>query len=240
MKQERFLIMKRYFLSLAVIFALLSCSSSDDDNLPQDINASGITGVWESGNYFISFNNDGFCSAYIADNFIDCGDYIYKDGMTVSCSNTYFSRNTTYAITYLSTVRMDVDVTYTDLKGKTQNINLSLARTEKRPARKENYLIGKSCESVFSQDIPAKVLYSFTTFQTASKTTTQENAAKWPLSLFYVYCNKTLYYQQFNQQAGQVTQIGGWNTDAGSGKVTVWTIKENQDGSIEFDKKITK
>lgn len=228
-------------IQMAVCILLFTaCSSSDDDNLPQDVNTSGITGVWESGSYFISLSDDNFCTAYIADDFIDCGNYVFKDEKIISCRNTYFARNTTYTITYLSTIKMDVDVVYTDIQGMTQNKSLSLTRTEKRPSKKDNYLIGKSCESVFSQDIPVKVLYSFTTFQTASKTTTQENASKWPLSLFYVYCNKTLYYQQFNQQAGQVTQIGGWNTDAGSGKVTVWTIKENQDGSIEFDKKITK
>ena len=230
--------MKKYFLSLAVIFAMLSCSKDSENVNTPPVATSGITGVWESNDYFISFNDYNFYTAYIDDHFIDCGDYFFDDEMVVSCWNTYFYRKTTYTITYLSTTKMDVDVAYTDIQGIAWNKSLSLTRTEKKAARKDNFLIGKSCELDFSQNVPAKVSYSFATYQTASKTTTHKNASKWPMSLFYIYCNKTLYYQQFNQQAGQVPQIEGWNTDEGTGIVTAWSIKENQDGSIVFDKKV--
>lgn len=77
-------------LSVFVCFVFLSCSK-DENNTSEEENFPKIIGTWESGNYFVSFGNDGFYSAYIGDEFIDSGDYDLSMN-TVPCSNHYFNR----------------------------------------------------------------------------------------------------------------------------------------------------
>lgn len=229
------------FIALLSAFGFIACGGSDNDeeDIIPPVETYSPVGVWESGNFFLSLSADKFCTAYVADKFIDCGNYTVTSGNNLSCRNTYFSRNTSYTIKNLTNSKIEVDVTYTDIEGATKNKTLILTKSDKIPATKDNPLVGKTCVLGFSQNISAKVYYSFATFQTASKTTTQQNAAKWPMTLFYIFFDGKLYFQQFNQSTGQVPQIGGWNVDAGTGDITVWTINTNPDGSIEFDNKIS-
>nr|DAF41320.1 MAG TPA: Protein involved in gliding motility 9 Secretion System Type.5A [Caudoviricetes sp.] len=147
--------MKKLLFLLFGLLIISSCGSEEpistsdkpetDDNINEvnEIKQSDIVGVWEKGNYFISFGNDGFYSAYIADKFIDSGNYTLSKGV-VSCNNTYFNRNTTYTIKSLYDAKIEVNVTYTDVDGNNHNRAMTFAKTTAMPASQSNTLAGKT------------------------------------------------------------------------------------------------
>lgn len=238
--------MKKKFIcpAITMLFALafIGCGSDDENGnevaTPPVVKYSPV-GVWESGNYFLSLSSDNFYTAYVADKFIDCGNYTVSNESVVTCQNTFFARSTTYTIKNLSDTEMQVEVSYTDIEGNQKKKSLSLTKTDKTPAIKENPLVGKSSFLWFSQSTSDKVTYTFSSYNTGSKTTTQVNAKKWPMTLFYIYANGKLYYQQFNQKTGQVPQIKGWNDNVGTGEITVWTMNIQSDGTVEFGSLVT-
>ena len=144
---KKILFMLPMFVAL---FVLASCSKDyetleekeeeiENENLPSP----SIIGTWENGNYFVSFGEDGFYSAYIADKFIDSGDYNQIEDK-ISCSNNYFNRKTIYTIKDISETEMNVEISYTDLYGKSNRKNLIFTKSNKAIVSKDNTLSGKS------------------------------------------------------------------------------------------------
>mgnify|MGYP001075797984 CR=1 FL=1 len=113
--------MKKLFLYILILLSIIilqSCARMEDGEpgLTSDDTKSLIIGVWESENYVVSFGNDGFYSAYIADEFIDSGDYTQSKNI-VSCQNSYFNRTTIYTIEEVSDDLLKVNIDYKDLYG---------------------------------------------------------------------------------------------------------------------------
>ena len=150
------MITKRILSALITVMTMFSFSSCESDNNdePQIPTQEGITlakieGVWEDGDYFISFNSNKFCSSFIAPGFIDCGDFQLTNGV-VSCNNPYFNKVTTYKINSVSDKYMDVTVNYTTSNGAKYTKTLNLKKTNEKPVIKENPIIGRSVSTLSS------------------------------------------------------------------------------------------
>lgn len=224
---------QKIFLLMALIAATITfnaCSSSDDDNNdePQTKTYSEV-GVWESGNYFVSLSSDHFLTAYIAPNFIDCGSYTRSDDVITS-NNSYYAKSTTYTIKSIDDKSMKIDVAYTDVSGDSKTASLTLTKSEKTPTTKDNPLIGKN----FSwQSLHGVTTLTFNTFNTGLQTSTWVNFADYPLTLYYIYYNGYVYYQQFWPRGRQIPSIGGWGTKADTGSIIVLNVTFGSDGSIQ-------
>lgn len=174
---------------LYILFAvtLFTACSSDDDNgeKPTIEEPKSIIGVWESDNYFISFDDNGFYSAYIADQFIDSGNYT-KSESVVSCKNSYFNRQTVYTIKNISDTKIDLDISYTDIHGDNKKKTMTFTKSEISPASQSNTLAGKSYRT--SSSIFGNVTMEFSSYNSGIKSATKGGAEKYPLSFFLYLC----------------------------------------------------
>lgn len=220
---------------LAALFVFSGCSSDknqeeiDDGNIKKEL----LIGTWESGNYFVSFNKDDYYSAYIADEFIDSGDYT-QDKNVVSCRNSYFNRTSTYTIKKASDKELDVDIQYKDLYGNTQNKSITFTKTSTIPASKSNTLDGKSIQwhSIYSGYITMK----FNSINAGVKSASSGSAAKYPLDFFYIYIGNKMYHQILRNTSIQVPTIGGWPSKYN--EVICWELHFSSNGTIDSFEKI--
>lgn len=221
---------KLLLLFLVFPFILGSCGSDGDkeDEDPIIDQPKSIIGVWENDNYFISFGSDGFYCAYIADRFIDSGNY-NESKSVVSCENTYFSRKTVYTIKSISDTKLNVDISYTDVYGDKQNKTLTFTKSSTPPASQSNTLAGKSYRS--SSSIFGNVTMAFSSYNSGIKSATKGNAANYPLSFFYIYIGGKLYHQILDDKSIQVPSIGSWSTDYYT--IKCWKLSFSPNGSIE-------
>lgn len=197
--------MKRLILLASVLIGLTGCGSDDEpkENTQNPVKYS-VVGVWESDNYFLSFSEDGYCAAYIAEDYIDSGSYT-QNGNIIECNNPYFNTTAKYTITKRTNVQLDVDVVYTDRRGKERNTSISFTKTDKTPVIKDNPLVGKSVSSL-SYGF-GYVSLSFNTHNSGIKSCTKI-AEKYPMNFVYIYYDKKIYTQVFENP--NAPTIGGW------------------------------
>lgn len=95
-----------------------SCSSGDDSSAEEapkyKLDANSIVGVWRSGDYWVSFSEDGYNSAFFninGDERIDEGSYTIK-GDTVEVEHTLYFGETRYVINNISPTSLQVTVAY--------------------------------------------------------------------------------------------------------------------------------
>lgn len=222
--------MKQIFLSLAVIFALLSCSKDNNengvnDNAPQQqVSLQPPFGVWESDKFFLSLSYSGdFYAAYIDDTFIDCGSFKY-DGSKIECTNQYFNRRTTYMIKEYDGNNLKVDVTYTNTQGNTYSKTISFRKSDKAASIKDAITGHSWSEQWWNNNMELFKTYSLTSYCSGISITDHKEASDYPMSLFYVYHNDTVYYQLFNQKQ-DAPLIDGWNDTADTGIVHAHNLK---------------
>lgn len=228
MKQKFFLVMA--LLVAAITFS--ACSSDDDDDSDKQPTKTYYSevGVWESGNYFISLSSDHFLTAYVAPNFIDCGSYARSNDNVITSSNSYYVKSTTYSIKLIDKKSMKIDVAYTDVNGNSKSTSLTLSKSNKTPTTKDNPLVGKN----FSwQSLHGVTTLNFNTYNTGTQSSTWVNFTDYPLTLYYIYFNGYVYYQQFWPKGRQIPSIGGWGTKADSGEIIVSKVTFSNDGSIQ-------
>lgn len=225
MKQKIFFLM----LIIASVFTLGSCSSDDDEKSkePQTKSYTEV-GVWQSGNYFISFSSDHFLTAYVAPGFMDCGAYSRSDDVITS-SNTYFAKTTTYNIKSIDDKSMTVNITYTDIAGESKTTSLTLTKSSKVPEGKDNPLIGKSYSYQSTHGITTM---AFNTYNTGLMTSTWKIFAPYPLTVFYVYFENCVYFQEFKPSGRQMPSMNGWGNRADNGEIMVSKVTFGSDGSI--------
>lgn len=227
---------KALFMTLILMnfFVFASCSKNDDvKDENKNLLSSSVVGTWKDGKYFLSFGEDGFYSAYIADTFIDSG-YYKQDGHKLSCSNTYFNRKTVYIIKEVSETELKVEILYIDLYGKTNNKAMTFTKSDDDTASRNNTLIGRTI-TTHSQYF-GNVIRTFTSFNSGIKSATKGSAAKYPLNFFYIYIGNTMYHQIIHSSSIQVPTISGWTTDYN--KVKCWELLFLPNGSIDDFKEI--
>lgn len=229
--------MKKCLFILPFLVALFFTSCSNDNNPTEDndksIKKDVLIGTWESGNHFVSFNQDGYYSAYIADEFIDSGDFTLNQNV-VSCKNNYFNRNSTYAIKKVSETELDVDILYKDLYGDTQEKSMTFTKTSTPPSSKDNTLDGKSIQW-YALNF-GNITMKFNSNNAGIKSAASGSAAKYPLDFFYIYIGNKMYHQILRNTSIQVPSIGGWPTSYN--KVICWELHFSENGSIDSFEKI--
>ena len=211
---------------LAVLFIISSCSKDEIEN-NDDLSSPSIIGTWEDGNYFVSFGEDGFYSAYIADEFIDSGDYDQTEN-EISCLNNYFNRETIYTIKNISDTEMNVEISYVDLHGERKHKTLNLTKSNDAIVSRSNTLSGKSITTYSAYF--GNVTRTFNTFNSGIKSATKGSANNYPLNFFYIYIGNRMYHQILNNSSIQVPTIGAWTT--GYNEVICWELSFSPNGSI--------
>jgi hypothetical protein len=114
------------------LISFASCSSDNEENL-QNLNSSNLIGVWESGDYFISFNKDGFYAAYLDEKFIDSGAYTINKN-SVLCVNPYKVSKTNYSMS-LANEELTADISYTGVNGISLNKKIIFSKSKKSCCR---------------------------------------------------------------------------------------------------------
>ena len=220
--------MKKILFLLAVLpmFLFTTCSK-DDETENENLPLSSIIGTWKNGNYFVSFGEDGFYSAYIADKFIDSGDYKQVE-YEVSCLNNYFNRETIYIIKNISETEMKVEISYVDVYGKTNSKNMTLTKSDDAIVSKSNRLIGKSMKT--PSPYFGNVTRTFNSFNAGVKSATKGSAAKYPLNFFYIYIGNKIYHQILDDNSIQIPSIGAWSTNYN--EVVCFKLSFSPNGSI--------
>lgn len=197
-------------------FTFTSCSKDDNEDVkplpepePEPIVYSEV-GVWESGQYFIALNEDHTLTAYVAPNFIDAGSYSISDEKIITCKNNFYVRTTTYSIKSIDDKNMRVDVKYVDDEGNEKSTSLNLVKSDKEAPSRSNPLVGKTYN--FLTNYFGTVTYSFESDNLGMKTSTNKNASRCPIRLFYITIEDLCYFKGYNySQAVQVVSVGGWN-----------------------------
>lgn len=236
--------------TLAVLFAFFISASACENAIvnhleegPNDGGGNGsvkeysIVGVWESGKYFLSFSDDGFFSAYYTQKRIESGSFI-RSGNTITITCPFFGTTTKVTVRYIDDGTMVVQIDYKDhISGTFEVQQLTLAKSTKTPSVKSHDLIGKTYSSeVAGQGI---VSYAFTTGDAIKKTSDKSGIEPYPLTLFYVYLDGTIYYQTFVQTGSNPPSINGWNTIAGSFSIKAEMVTISSSGVIERIEDVT-
>lgn len=226
--------MKKFLLTtviLSIITLFASCGSDNKEDEPDPEPApveKNIEGVWENGNYFVSFSNAGYYCAYLGDDFLDSGSY-KRNKDEIMTDNSYFSRKTIYLIKKLDEKNLQVEVSFTDVYGQTHNEIFSFIKSEIEPA-KEGQLAGKS----FSWLNPyfGTVTTSFITSNSGIRLAQSGSAARYPLNFYYFYLGDKLYYQIVRNYSMQVPTIGGWSDGSTYYTARCLTVKIETNGNL--------
>jgi len=219
--------MKQIFLSLAVIFALLSCSSDNDntDDPQQHVITQPPVGTWQSGEYLLTFKN-GYYAAYLEDDFIDGGTFEYDETTAqFRCHNPYFNKHTTYNIIESDNNSMKLTVSYSDVKGNPKSKTMSFTKANLTTFDADYYVGHSYSEQKFIENIETYRTTTYTTRYAGVQTTTYEQGIDYPIDIFYIHFGKDVYYQQFNHMS-ESPIIVEWNDEAGTGIV----IKKTHNG----------
>ncbi|MCR4860223.1 MAG: hypothetical protein K5910_06140 [Bacteroidales bacterium] len=205
---------------------------------PVEPAANSVTGVWESGNYFISFSPRGFLVAYADKKFIDSGPFVRESENVIFCINPYFSRTTKYEIRELDGQKMKVTVYYTDIEGTEKTKLLTLTRTDKVPAEKNSPLIGKS-ESYYGTpgdgiwNVSGNIQHEFLTYNTGRKSVDTGRTKEYPLDFFYIFNGENAYIQYFSPSGVSIPDWA-WLTSHDTGKITVYRITFSSEGDLHL------
>jgi hypothetical protein len=217
------------FLLLFLPMILFSCSSDskEEEQEPESID---LVGVWKSGDYFISFSEDKFYTAYLNDKFIDSGDYVIsQEKKLVTCKNTYNNKTTRYDIVGCENGSLVCKATYINFEGEEVTENFSLKKSNSIPSSKEHILIGKLYRYLAAGY--GDCIMKFDTFNTATLSTDEyrPKVQNW----YYIYLDSNIYFQRF---APAGSTLNSFYANCGSGDVNIYRINVSSNGLIEsFD-----
>ena len=202
--------MKKYLFFMLVVvsaFAVSACSSSSDDD-PKPKQKTDIVGVWANGDNFVSFNKDGYYTAYLNDKFIDS------------------NKTTKYKILKVGS-ELDVIVTYNNFEGNDVTETISFSKTTKTPSEKDNFLIGKSFsyETMYYGTVTNKFETHNIIYHTSNKGKSFKNL--W----YYIYLEPNIYYQKFIPTDKQYPTSTFMN-DCNTGNVHIEKIHTSSNGDI--------
>lgn len=216
---------KLLFITVLVSLCLISLSScsSDNEENQQNINPSNLIGVWESGDYFISFNKDGFYAAYLDKKFIDSGTYTINEN-SVLCVNPYKVSETNYNMKVVSE-KLSADISYTDINGNMLNKNLTFSKSNKSVVDKDNPVISK--DFVHINAPYGFCTTKFKTYNTATYSTDEfrPRIQNW----FYFFFNSQIYVQKFKPETAGISLF---YEECDTGEVFIYNVTFDSDGQI--------
>ena len=154
-------------MALVTGMMLAGCSkneSSEDtrkgNNMEQKLTKEQIVGVWRSGDYWVSFSESGYNSAYFPienDERIDEGTYTI-DGDTITVASQLYYSWTKYIIRNISSTSINLTIVYnfygsTRTQGDNYEVSkdILLTKGNDAPCIMDDGLDGKTftCESIF-------------------------------------------------------------------------------------------
>jgi hypothetical protein len=214
------------FLLAFLPMVLISCSSSSDDNneTTNSLKLSDITGVWKSGDHFISFSSDNYYQSYLNDTLIDSGTFSIS-GETVTCNNNYLARKTVIDINKNSD-KMNCSISYTQ-SNITKKINGVFTKSDDTPTISNHIIIGKS-------DTWLTPNFSATTYFTTNNGGYEEvnNGALKGIkrNVYYVYLYPYIYMQRY--EAKDISHgSNSFNTDIP--EILIEKVSINDNGTID-------
>ncbi|MBQ9204727.1 MAG: hypothetical protein IJ155_10880 [Prevotella sp.] len=227
----------KQILVLLALSAMLVCSCSSGDDSPVEetpkykLDANSIVGVWRSGDYWVSFSEDGFYSAFfnIGDNErIDDGDYTI-DGDVVTIKN--YEHTTELSLKALSSASMTFDMTYNyPLTSKKVTQEMSFSKADGIPCKADDILVGKSFSYDDVSESHGGKIITFTNILCDDRIILTEYSEKnsggesmqWR---YYVYLPPCIYHVRISSgyyPEGSVIKIG--------------KISEFPDGTLSYEK----
>ncbi len=232
MSGKKFFFSLLFLMMMAVLYlGIVSCGGNDEDSdIPKIVNPETLNpvGVWENGEYFISFNDENFCSAYFDIEYVDCGAYSVKDNV-ITCNNAYYAKQTKYNIKKMTENTLEVEIDYISLSGKARSKSMTFTKnTAIVPSVKDNSLIGKSLTYLTYFGGTTTTTWSFETYNTGTRSMKSGAASNYPLRIYYALFDNKIYYQTF-KTTQQMPAIGGWEPRT---RVTISKVSFGSDGTL--------
>lgn len=224
--------MKKFLFFGFLLCAVIACEKPNQNGSTEEPEkVFSEVGVWESGEHFLSFSSDGFCSAYLSDSFIDSGSY-QRDKNVIVCSNTYFNRETKYTISSITDSDLRVSYSFTDTKGKTWTGSLSFTKSSKKATSSNHILVNKSYS--INSSYTGTITYKYTTNNSGTRTASSGSARQYPLRIFYVFLDNQVYMQYFTSGSGgnAIPTIGGWTNQADNEQIFKYQLEFSGSGDI--------
>ena len=128
------------------------------NDMEQTLTKEQIVGVWRSGDYWVSFAEDGFMCGYLSDKCIVEGGYEVSQNQ-ITVKGDYFSNDvTTFSINTINDEKLECDVKYSEIGGtslKDAEGVMSFMKSQEQPTACENEIIGKffQFDSVYESTI---------------------------------------------------------------------------------------
>lgn len=221
--------MRKITTAVMALLAFASCEIENTSNpslTPNDTDdISQICGLWKCGDFYIDINNTELHS-YIADDFIDNGEYEYRDNEII-CYDKFFNRYTKYVVTDIGEGSLDISVEYTDINKNVKKRQFLFTKQER--SADEIVLVGRSLSRYISYIGYETITFYDNGIASMRCDKLDDNIS---ISLHYVYVHPYIFYQSFNPIGVRYPSIGGWNTNVDTGKVNVLQISYDVYGYI--------
>ena len=230
--------MKKLLLCLVLAIPLIAFTACGGDDEP-DPNNSGvgqltnqtIAGVWENGDKFISFTQDGFYCTYVAEDYIASGTYTISKNI-IKCNNAYYGTEMSINLSDFDSQSINGKVSYVDYEGNTVENALTFRKSDKAPTDKENILIGKSYTALVSFNGTNKRTTVFNTYNTGEVSMPKNPNSMSEIlrkDIHYVYLAPKVYYQAFKPKTAG---LSSFYENCNNGYVSIQTITIGSDGQI--------
>jgi hypothetical protein len=192
-----------FFLLLA---AFTSCQEkidtpneeAEETPTPEPPKPIEITGVWRDGDFFISFDANGYYSAHLSEEHLDTGAYSIEDNI-VTCKNNYNAKTTTYDISEANETTIRCKATYSPYNAEAKTESRTFTKTDETPNSKDHILIDKywGYKSKGYGTITIEFKNHYLAFKSSSVDDRYVN--EW----YYAYIEPYIYVQSFTPNDGR-------------------------------------
>ena len=250
---------KSLFLMVALVvgMTLAGCSKEEKGNMEENKKTIKdlIVGVWRSGEYFVSFSEDGYNSAFFpidGEERIDEGIYTF-DGDTVLVEGSFYGNTTKYIVNSVSESSISLTVVYRfrnmTFEGDAvdSRATLTLTKSADMPSVRINGLEGKTftIEDTYTNGrgrtydytqintIHSSEKYQYIDYTFDFHGDKPEDFSHSIRYKFYVLLGQTLYCVTLSQ----LYPTDMYNTYARGLKVEAGTLSAREDGTLEYQRK---
>lgn len=235
--------MRRFIYLYLMMFtlSLLSCGGSDGTNTednpepdPELTVKEKIKGVWRQKDlpqFFISFSDDMFYSAYLDEKTLDDGDYAV-DGNTIKITHSYLGYDTKYDISKVKDDELTCKITYISLnespvQEKTKIVTFK--KTSEKPSVKQNKLIGKTFETFTPYNGGLKLEHTVIAhnYMTFAAKTYSSGIVTFTGAVHYVYLPPKILFTRYRD--GEIFVYSGISY------INAWNVVVEEDGRLTLE-----
>ena len=205
---------KTLLFTIALVSAMLAGCSNDETDMGQEqtLIKEQIVGVWRNGDYWVSFSEDGYMTAYLSDKCIASGDF-FIDKDTVMAESPVFYYTTKFLVNKLDDKNLNCTIEYIEMTlpethqhFHKKEKNFSFIKTDESPCTKENELIGRKFQYAMDVVVPdygskrdtlaGEAVCDIVTFFSTNHTIWAVNQLRESGYDYYVYRPPYLYYYE--------------------------------------------